>query len=206
MWFTPFLFIIHPERARTSDTGKNEVGHAKRRGPVRQRRTLGPEIGGVGRRCVMNERDSLSLEADLHKIHRTPLISRIDVNLKMLRRQPWFVATLSWLFPGAGQLFSGAYWRALAFVLLAVFFHAVFVLSCIRSDMSLVACLGLRLCGIVLPAAWAARDAYKLVSVPKDSAAAETRPSDAASYFSAFLSTILPGLGQAYTKRYWNSQ
>lgn len=128
--------------------------------------------------------------------------TRIDVNLKILRRQPWFVATLSWLFPGAGQLFCGAYWRALAFVLLVVSFHAVFVLSCIRSDMSLAACLGVRLCGMVLPAAWAARDAYRLASVPKDNAIAETRPSDAASYFSAFLSAILPGLGQAYLRRW----
>ena len=128
--------------------------------------------------------------------------TRIDVNLKILRRQPWFVATLSWLFPGAGQLFSGAYWRALAFVLLAAVFHALFVLSCIRSDMSLTACLGLRLCGMVLPAAWAGRDAYKLASLPKDRAVAETRPSGAASYFPAFLSTILPGLGQAYLRRW----
>lgn len=128
--------------------------------------------------------------------------TRIDANLKILRRQPWFVATLSWLFPGAGQLFSGAYWRGLGFILLTVFFHAVFVLSCIRSDMSFLACVGLHLCAIVLPATWAACDAYKLASVAKDSAVAETPPSDAPSYFSAFLSTILPGLGQAYLHRW----
>ena len=64
-------------------------------------------------------------------------------------RQPWLAASLSWVFPGMGQFYCGAYARAIGFVVLASILHIGQVVLLISDRLSagsvLVLCVSTRI-------------------------------------------------------------
>jgi len=120
------------------------------------------------------------------------------------RGYPWLAASLSWLLPGAGHLYCGAYPRGIACFLLFCLCGAILGLSLISGYLPDGLVVGI---SFLIPKFFrvvASADAFqttrRLHTVDIESM---QEPAQRA-YFPVFLTALIPGLGQLHERR-WRS-
>ena len=120
------------------------------------------------------------------------------------RGHPWLAAGLSWLLPGAGHLYCRAYIRAIGFLLLFFLFEATRAALLFSSYLpdGLAVVLGALI--PTLCRAGASADAFRLARRLSFIDSESMRGPTWRAYFAVFLTTIIPGLGQFYQRR-WRS-
>lgn len=117
-------------------------------------------------------------------------------------KQPWLAASLSWLFPGMGQLYCGAYARAAGFGVLSGVVQVGRVVSLISDRLSTSTAVVLSISSWTLFSIYVSVDAFRTtrrLHVVDDQ---WKRVRGRNPYFAVFLTVILPGLGQIYMRRW----
>ena len=120
------------------------------------------------------------------------------------RGYPWLAASLSWLLPGAGHLYCGAYLRGIGCFLLFCLFGAILGSLLISGYLADGLAVGLSFLVPKFFRAAASADAFqttrRLHSVDIES----MRGPAQRAYFPVFLTSLVPGLGQLHERR-WRS-
>lgn len=119
----------------------------------------------------------------------------------MRNRQPWLAATLSWVLPGAGQLYGRLWAIGIALILLQVALAVVTIAMLIDSRVPMVALAGMLAPGLGLHvgAALAAfRSAKRRNTAEFESVRTQTKDP----WLAVFLSVFIPGLGHLYLRKW----
>ena len=118
---------------------------------------------------------------------------------------PWLAASLSWLLPGAGHLYCGAYLRGIGCFLLFCLSGAILWSLLVSGYLGDSLVVGLSFLIPKFFRAAASADAFQTVkrlhSVDSESMRGPTQRV----YFPVFLTTLVPGLGQLHERR-WRSR
>ncbi len=126
------------------------------------------------------------------------------------QKHPWLAVLLSKVFPGAGQIYAGARARGIFFILFTIVLSIIIVVSVYgflmtesaqdaRTDIfiSLVAFFLLLVVSI-----YVLFDAYRVTKLlDRRDAPVVAAPGHRKPWLAAFLSSILPGIGQFYNKQ-----
>lgn len=112
--------------------------------------------------------------------------------------EPWVAGSLSWLIPGAGQLYAKSLTQALFFLGLTVALDAASLASLTLPVLSPVWLPLLKLCRFILLPGLASLFAYRKVVRTTRPGFEEARQLARDPWLAVFLSLILPGAGHAY--------
>ena len=106
-------------------------------------------------------------------------------------REPWLAASLSWVLPGAGQLYSRLWTTGIALILLQVAISVVGVAMLIDSRVPLVALAAVFACDIALSVG-AAIAAFRSVRRRNTTEFESTRTQAKDPWLAVFLSVFIP--------------
>ena len=116
-------------------------------------------------------------------------------------RKPWLAASLSWLLPGVGQIYSAGFGRGIHLIALAVFLNVLCIASLVSTRTSFILSLLLSLCGGLGLRVYASIHAFKLTRRRNTENFEEERALHKDPWLAVFLSVVLPGLGHIYVRR-----
>jgi len=116
-------------------------------------------------------------------------------------KEPWLAASLSWLLPGLGHIYSKVYSRGVSLFIFAVFIliFGLFTWFSPRTAVIFSSLLGL-ISNIILPI-YASIDAFKMTRKYNTDDFERERTLGKDPWLAVFLSIILPGLGHFYIRK-----
>jgi signal peptidase I len=117
-------------------------------------------------------------------------------------KEPWLAASLSWLLPGMGQLYAGAYTRGASLIVLVGFLHIFWLVSLISIRVSIVILILINLCTSIALPIYASLDAFTVTKRYNTNDFERDRILSKDPWLAVFLSVILPGLGHIYVRRF----
>lgn len=117
-------------------------------------------------------------------------------------KEPWLAVSLSWLVPGAGQVYADRYARAVIFIALAGLFYVFWLASLMSTKCSIVVSLIVKVFNLIILPALACVDAFVLVKASKTKQVGTEKSVSKDPWLAAFLSLLLPGLGHAYIREW----
>jgi len=133
-------------------------------------------------------------------MHKVDMLDTRDLFMKP-NKEPWLAGSLSWLLPGIGQFYAGAYSRGVLLIVITAFLHMLWLASLISAGTSLILSVVLNLCRRIVLPIYASENAFRTAKGHNtdDFERERTRKKDP--WLAVFLSVLLPGLGHAYLRR-----
>lgn len=116
-------------------------------------------------------------------------------------KEPWLAGSLSWLLPGIGQLYAGAYFRGAMLIVFTSFLYMFWLTSLIAAGTSPVVSVVLNLCVYIILPVYACENAFRTAKRHNTNDFERERTSSKDPWLAVFLSVLLPGLGHAYLRR-----
>jgi signal peptidase I len=129
-------------------------------------------------------------------------VSHIDNSNPAANKAPWLAGSYSWLLPGLGHIYFGAYGQGICLIIIIVLLHSFAIASLIssRTSMSLPILLYFYVC-ICIPA-YVSYVAYKLTKKHNTENFEKNRTLGRDPWLAVFLTLILPGLGHIYLRKH----
>ena len=116
--------------------------------------------------------------------------------------QPWLGASLSWLVPGLGQIYTGNYIHCGVFIVLEIFLFVLLLFSLLAPKCPFIASVTIAVCFSYLVPAIAVADVFILVKNKRSAESQADRRPGKDPWLAVFLSLLLPGLGHVYLRRW----
>lgn len=125
-------------------------------------------------------------------------IPKIDITTN---KEPWLAASLSWLLPGLGQIYSKVYNRGVSIFIFALFLliFGIFSLLSLRTSVTFSLLLGFT--SIIILPLYASIDAFKITRKYNTDDFERERILSKDPWLAVFLSIVFPGLGHFYTRK-----
>lgn len=117
-------------------------------------------------------------------------------------KEPWLAAALSWFIIGAGHLYCGLYGLGAVLVVFGVLLGVLAILLILAPQVPLLQVVGPALAGSFIVHILLCVDAYKRARRGNSPDFERERASGKDPWLAALLSSILPGLGHAYLRRW----
>jgi len=115
-------------------------------------------------------------------------------------KEPWLGASLSWLLPGIGHLYSGFYRFGIFLLVLFFLMYISWIILPVYTFITIPRIINL-LCFIVL-GVFACRSAFKSTKKNNSEDFEKERTANKDPWLAVFLSVILPGLGHIYLRKW----
>ncbi len=128
------------------------------------------------------------------------MLDKTDAS-EQTNRQPWLAASLSWLVPGFGHLYSGAHARGVSLIVLGGCLYILWLMSLISGRTPIIVSLLLNLCMRLMLPIYAATDAFRLTKAHNTADFERQRTLAKDPWLAVFLSLLLPGVGHAYLRK-----
>ncbi len=119
-----------------------------------------------------------------------------------INKEPWLAASLSWVFPGAGHLYLGAYVAGAIVIAFVMLLHVVVIASLLSTRISSAGIVLLMVCDVVVLPICVTADALRDTRSRNTSDFEAERTSGRDPWLAVFLSTIVPGIGQFYLRKW----
>jgi len=117
-------------------------------------------------------------------------------------KAPWYAASLSWIFPGIGQIYAGQAVRGSLLILFSGVCYASLLASLMSSKVPIPVSFVILVSFLVLRVLISI-DAFKVARKSNTSEFEANRKSVKDPWLSVFLSLLLPGLGHAYIRKFF---
>jgi len=117
-------------------------------------------------------------------------------------KEPWLAASLSWLIPGLGQIYSKVYSRGVCLFIFAVFLHIFGLFSWVSSRTAVIFSMLLGLFSFLILPIYASIDAFKMTRKYNADDFERERTITKDPWLAVFLSLFLPGLGHVYLRKW----
>lgn len=124
--------------------------------------------------------------------------SKTNPSRSLVGKEPWLAVTLSMLFPGIGQIYSGNVLRGWIFILSLILTSWLGVWLAINPRGNTEIGLIVLLFTIILIPLWNLLDAYNCTKKANTKSFEQLRKSSKDPWLAAFLSSIIPGVGHLY--------
>ena len=127
---------------------------------------------------------------------RTPKIN------KLTNKEPWLAASLSWLLPGIGHFYSGAYNQGAFLLVLFCLIYIYRIMSSISTWTLKIPTIILTLFGFIILMIYASWSAFRLTRRRNTEDYERERTISKDPWLAVFLSVVLPGLGHIYLRKW----
>ena len=117
-------------------------------------------------------------------------------------KEPWLAASLSWLLPGMGHFYSGAYGLGDSFIVLAGFIYIFWIASLISTWTLIIPTIILNLSGLIVLPVYASWNAYRITKKHNTNDFEKERTLRKDPWLAVFLSVVLPGSGHIYLRKW----
>lgn len=117
-------------------------------------------------------------------------------------KEPWLAASLSWLLPGIGHLYSGAYNRGTFLLVLAGLIYISWIISLLSTWTMIIPTIILNLFGFIVLPVYASWSAFRLAKRNNSEDFERERTLSKDPWLAAFLSVVLPGSGHIYLRKW----
>jgi len=120
---------------------------------------------------------------------------------KHANKEPWLAANLSWLLPGIGHLYSGAYSCGVSLIVLTGFIYLSWLVSLISTRTPIIISLLINLCSRLILPVYASLCAFRFNKSRNTEDFERERTLSKDPWLAVFLSLLLPGAGHAYLRK-----
>lgn len=122
---------------------------------------------------------------------------------RLVGREPWLAAGLSWLLPGSAHVLSGAYAWGMVFICAFVTIEAAYIVSLISEYVPAIWTIVLHVCSLTVLAVLASVSAlHRIRGYAVSCSQMSPRSASKDVYFVVFLTLLLPGIGHAYMRKW----
>jgi len=120
----------------------------------------------------------------------------------LTNKEPWLAANLSWLLPGMGHLYSGAYSCGASLIVIAGIIYIFWLGSLISARTPIIITLLINLCSSLVLPVYASWSALRLTKRHNTEDFERERTISKDPWLAIFLSVVLPGLGHIYLHKW----
>ena len=117
-------------------------------------------------------------------------------------KEPWLAASLSWLLPGIGHLYSGAYCLGTLLLVLGSLIYISWIMFLISTWTIIIPTIILKLSDFIVLPIYASWNAFRLTRGHNTEDFERERTVTKDPWLAVFLSVLLPGLGHLYFRKW----